>query len=128
MKKLLAALLLITISTVALAGTITTLLLNTSTVGAGTGVNYASFTPTVQQPNRWFQATLNGASAVSATVEVDGSTDNVNWVPILTITLPNSVTGAMTDGGATVQTAPYIRGKLVAISGVGETVTLIGGE
>lgn len=129
MKKLLLSATLLLFALTASAALVTTLLLNTSTVGAGTSYtnNYQGY-PQNTYANRWYQATLNGASAVSATVEIDGSTDNVNWVPMITITLPKTSTGAMTDGAATVQTAPYVRGNLLAISGVGATVTLISGE
>jgi hypothetical protein len=122
MKKLVTFICLLSVSTLALAGLLVPLLSGVSATGAGTSVNMS------QYPNRWYQATLNGASSVSATVEVDGSTDNTNWVPIVTITLPNSITGAKTDAVATVQTAPYVRGNLIAISGVGATVTLTGGQ
>lgn len=122
MKRITAFLFLLSVSLMAFAGLLTPLLTNVSTTGAGAGINMP------QYPNRWYQATLSGASAVSATVEVDGSTDNINWVPMLTITLPKTGTGAHTDGAATVQTAPYVRGNLLAISGIGATVTLISGE
>lgn len=120
MKKIAIFVSLLLVTTLAFAGLLTPLLTGVSTVGAGTAVNMP------QYPNRWYQATL--VSGISATVEVDGSTDNANWIPMLTITLPKTGTGAMTDGAATVQTAPYVRGNLIAISGVGATVTLIGGE
>ena len=125
MKRLFLAVFLLLAVGTASAGLITVLLLNASTTGAGTGVNYASFTPTIPLPNRWFQATLNGASAVSATVEIDGSTDNVNWVPVATIALTS---GSPTSAVAVVSTAPYMRGNITAISGTGETVTLRSGE
>ena len=110
------------ISALAYAGLITPILKNATTVAAGAGVNMP------QYPNRWFQATLTASGAASATVEVDGSTDNTNWVPIVTITLPNTGTGAYTDAVATAQTAPYVRGNVTAISGVNAAVTLVSGE
>lgn len=127
MKRILTAALLIFTTLTASAGFITTLLLNTSTTGAGTGTNYASFTPTIPLPNRLFQATLSGASAVSASVEVDGSTDNVNWYPITTITLAASPVASATAATQTISTAPWVRGNVTAISGTGATVTLRGG-
>jgi hypothetical protein len=125
MKKLLIGLALLLVTSVATAGLITTLLLNASTTGAGTGVNYASMGGSIPMPNRWFQATLNGASAVSATVAVEGSTDNTNWVQITSFSL---TAASATQAIATVQTAPWIRGNVTAISGVGETVTLRSGQ
>lgn len=125
MVKLWLAIILIAASAVALAGPITTLLLNAPTTGVGTGVNYSSFTPTIPQPNRWFQATLNGASAVSAAVNIEGSTDNTNWVVLSTLNLTSA---SATQAAALVTTAPWIRGNITAISGTGETVTLRSGE
>ena len=125
MKKLLIGLILSLVVGVASAGVITTLLLNTSTMGAGTGVNYASMGGGIPTPNRWFQATLAGASAVSATVNVEGSTDNTNWVQIASFSL---TAASATQAVATTQTAPWIRGNVTAISGVGETVTLRSGQ
>ena len=130
MKKLLiaisAALLLATGA--ASAGLITTLLLNASATGAGTGVNYASFGGGVPQPDRWFQATLNGASAVSATVNIEGSTDNTNWVTLATLSLAASPVASATAATQLLSTAPYMRGNVTAISGIGETVTLRSGQ
>jgi hypothetical protein len=124
MKKLVIAGILALASFAAAAGVIITLLLNATTTGAGTGVNYASFGAGLPTPNRWFQATLSGASAVSATVEIDGSTDNTNWVPIATL---NPTAASSTLAIATQQTAPWIRGNVLAISGTGATVTLQSG-
>jgi hypothetical protein len=119
MKKFITACILLSISALAYAGLITPILSNVSTVSAGAGVNMP------QYPNRWLQATLNGASAVSATVNVDGSTDNSHWVTIQTFSL---TAASSTLAAATVQTAPYIRGNVTAISGTGASVTLTSGE
>jgi hypothetical protein len=116
------------IAATAYAGFITTLMTNASSTGAGSPVQFAQLNPQIPMANQWFQATLNGASAVSASVRIEGSTDDVNWVPIATITLPNSVTAATTDAASTNQTAPWIRANLTAISGVGASVTVISGE
>lgn len=115
MKKLFAFVALLLIPVIASAG-ILTLLSGATTTGAGTSVNIGGTTP-----YRWYQATLNGASAVSATVTVEGSADNTNWSTISTLdlTVANPVSAV-----ATIQAAPYIRGNVTAISGVGESVTL----
>jgi hypothetical protein len=125
MKKLLTGLLFLLVAGTASAGLITTLLLDTSTTGAGTAVNYASFGGGVPMPNRWFHATLSGASAVSATVDIEGSTDASNWVQIASLDL---TAASATQAVATVQTAPWIRGNVTAISGTGATVTLRSGQ
>jgi len=126
MKKLIIGFVLLLASAcVYAAGGAVTLLLNVGTTGAGTGVNYAALGKGMPMPNRWFQATLNGASAVSATVNIEGSTDDVNYVQIASI---NLTAASATQAIATVQTAPFIRGNVIAISGVGETVTLRSGQ
>lgn len=117
MKKLAAFVAFAFIPAVAFAGVIT-LLSSAANTGVGTSYSFGGTTPF-----RWYQATLNGASAVSATVKVEGSADNTNWVPLATITLPTSAS-SVTDATATVQTANYVRGNLTAISGVGASVTL----
>lgn len=124
MKKLALATLFLLVSGTAIAGLITTLMTNAATTGAGTSINYSSI-GTIPRPNIWFQATLNGASAVSATVEIDGSTDNTNWVPLTTFSL---TAASATLATAVVTTAPYIRGNLTAISGSGASVTVRSGE
>jgi hypothetical protein len=126
MKKLLIGLALLLVTSVASAGPTTTLLLNATTTGAGTGVNYSLFGGGVPIPNRWIQAVITG-STPTATVEIDGSNDNVNWVPLATITLPTGA-GAFTDAVATTQTAKYLRGNIKAISGTGASVTLISSQ
>jgi hypothetical protein len=134
MKKLLnwraatLAVVLMSVVLTASAGIVTTLLLNASSTGAGTGVNYALLGGGIPIPNHWFQATLSGASAVSASVEIDGSTDNVNWVPITTLALAASPVASATAAAATISTAPFMRGNVTAISGIGATVTLRSGE
>lgn len=127
MKKLTIGMIFILASASAYAalGGAVTLLQNVSTLGPGASVNYAALGKGVPMPNRWFQATLNGASAVSATVDIEGSTDDVNYVQIASFSL---TAASATQAIATVQTAPFIRGNLVAISGVGETVTLRSGQ
>ncbi|TAK93825.1 hypothetical protein EPO05_06910 [Patescibacteria group bacterium] len=128
MKKYIFGLIFILLSASAYAafGGAVTLLLNTSTIGPGESVNYAALGKGMPMPNRWFQATLNGASAVSATVSVEGSTDNENWAQI--VSAIDLTAASATKAVATVQTAPFIRGNLIAISGVGATVTLRSGQ
>jgi hypothetical protein len=98
---------------------IITLLSGATTVAAGSGVNVNG-----SGPNRWVQAVLSGTGSPSATVEIDGSNDNVNWIPLAVITLPKSGTGALTDATATTQTAEFMRGNITAISGTNTAITL----
>lgn len=97
----------------------TNILLNAvSSVAAGSSVSSTAI-------NRSFQATLNGASAVSATVLAEGSNNGTNWLTIATYSL---TLAAPSSGSAFVAPYKYIRGNLTAISGTGETVTLIEAE
>lgn len=70
------------------------------------------------------QAVLGGASAVSATVTVQGTNDGTNWTDITSIDIAASP-AASAVAGATLS-APYraMRGVVSAISGTGATVTL----
>jgi len=73
---------------------------------------------------RVFQAvgtTSSGAGA--ATVLVQVSCDNVNWLTLATITLTLATT-ASSDGFASIEQWPYVRGNVSSISGTGAAVTL----
>jgi hypothetical protein len=74
---------------------------------------------------RSHQAVLEGASALGATVVVQGSNDGVKWVTLGTITLTASV---LNDGF--ISQAPWIfeRGQITALSGTGAAVTLTVGD
>lgn len=125
MRKLISILILMSIAGIALAGTITILLQNVASVGAGPSINFARMSPDIPIPNRAFQVVLNGASADSATVTLQGSNDNTNWLTLATF----SPTSAVPDvGSQVVSTYAYMRGNLTAISGTGASVTMISGE
>jgi hypothetical protein len=87
-----------------------TILQSTSTPATGTSVRVA-------QTNRTFQATVTGTGAVSATVIVEGSNDNVGWLEIGTITL--SGTGSASDGFASNAPWAFVRARCSSISGTG---------
>jgi len=77
---------------------------------------------------RVFQAIGSTSSGSgSATIKVQGSLDNVNFVNLATITLTLSTTVA-TDGFAIDSLWKYIRGNVTAISGTDATVSLIWGD
>ena len=97
------------------ANAVTTLLNAVTATGAGASVQSRS-------KNRTFQATVAGTGAVSATVKVQVSNDNVNWIDLGTITL--SGTTSATDGFASNAPWAYVRGNVTAISGTGAAVTL----
>lgn len=69
-----------------------------------------------------YQATVTGTGAVSATVKVQVSNDDSNWIDLGTITL--SGTTSDTDGFSSDAPWAYRRGNVTAISGTGAAVTL----
>lgn len=106
-------------STSRMSGTVSTLLNATSSVAAGTAVQSTATRKT-------FQAKLNGASAVSATVLAEGSLDGSSFVTLCTLSLTASVKSVAC---AQDNVYPYIRGNLTAISGVGAySATLLEAE
>jgi hypothetical protein len=104
---------------------ITNLLYNQNTVGTGSAYLFKQ-----SIPYRTHQASLLGASAVSASVGIQGSNDNSNWVTICTITL---ATASSITTDTCVTQAPWAmeRGVLNAISSVsavGASVNLTVGD
>jgi len=75
-------------------------------------------------PYSTFQANVVGTGAVSATVIIDASNDNVYWcaTPLGTITL--SGTTSHSDGFTTTAPWKYVRARVTAVSGTGATVTV----
>jgi hypothetical protein len=69
-----------------------------------------------------FQGTVTGTGAVTATIDVEVSTDDTNWVVMGSIVL--SGTDSATDAFASDTNWPYVRGNLTAISGTGAEATL----
>lgn len=95
-----------------------TILLNATTVAAGSAVNGVSCTKTYQATGR----TTSGAGA--ATIQVQGSNDEGNtWDTIGTITLTLATTAA-SDGFSSDDRYQRIRGNVTAISGTGASVNL----
>lgn len=74
-------------------------------------------------PNRAFQAVVAGTGAVSATVLVEVSNNNVDFLTLGTITL--SGTTRATDGFASDAPWRFIRGNVTAISGTSASVNLL---
>lgn len=72
-----------------------------------------------------FHAVETCTGACTATVNVEVSNDNVNFLTLGTITLNGTTT--VQDGFASQAQWNYIRGNLTAISGVGAAVTLNAG-
>ncbi len=93
-----------------------TLLRNVTATGAAAGVENNG-------PNRAFQAIVAGTGAVTATVNVEVSNNNTDWLVLGTISL--SGTTRATDGFANDAPWRFVRGNLTAISGTGAAVTLL---
>lgn len=94
------------------------LLESAATVQTGAGVR-------VYQPMRTFQASVSGTGAVSATVNIEVSNDNANFLFLDTIWL--SGTGSDSDGFVSDAPWAYVRADLTAISGTGAEVDVIMG-
>ncbi len=75
-----------------------------------------------------YQATVSGTGAVTATVQIEVSNDNVGWLYDSTSTL--SLTGTTVASGGFTSNAQwkYIRANITAISGANAKVTVtVGG-
>ena len=93
-------------------------LLSTNTTATGSSQR-------ISQANRTFQATVTGTGTVSATVVIEGSNDNSNFLEIGTIVL--SGTASDSDGFASNAPWAYVRARCSAISGTGAQVVAIMG-
>jgi hypothetical protein len=69
-----------------------------------------------------YQATVSGTGAVSATIVINVSNDNANWITMGTITLSGTTTA--TDGFTSTAPWAYIQAAITAISGTGATVNV----
>lgn len=99
---------------------VVTLLSAVTTTGAG-GAGGPSISG-----RKTFQAKVVGTGAVTATVKVQVSNDNSQWIDLGTITL--SGTTSASDGFVSDAPWAYFRGNVTAISGTGAAVTLVAGE
>ena len=75
---------------------------------------------------RTYQATVLGSGAQTATVIVEGSNENINFLTLGTITLSGTTTAS--DGFASEAAWVFVRARLTAISGTGATVTVVMGS
>ncbi|TXG77634.1 hypothetical protein E6Q11_02575 [Candidatus Dojkabacteria bacterium] len=94
-------------------------------LSAVTGTGAGSAAGKAQNGMKTFQATVTGTGAVTATVLVEVSNNNVDFITLGTITL--SGTTSSTDGFASEAPWAWYRGNVSAISGTGAAVTLIAG-
>ncbi len=99
------------------SGTVMTCLARATTTVTGSGMYKDA-------PQSAFQATVQGTGAVTATVVIEASLDNLFWIatPLGTITL--SGTTSASDGFTTDAPWKYVRARITAISGTGAGVTV----
>ena len=104
---------------------ITNLLYNQSVIGTGDPYRFKQTLPW-----RTHQASLLGASAVSAQVAVQGSNDNQSWVTLCTI---NLATASSITSDSCVTQAPWaiergVLNSISSVSAVGASVNLTVGD
>lgn len=100
------------------------LLNNTSVTGAGSKI------PLVKKgdSSATFQATVNGSSGVvTATIDIEVSNNERNWIPMATISLSASAPVADSDGFASNASWSFIRANLTAITGTDAKATVVMG-
>lgn len=78
-------------------------------------------------PNATYQAVVSGTGAVTATVVIDVSNDNANWLDTVMGTITLSGTTSDSDGFTTNAPWKYVRARVTAISGTGATVQVYTG-
>jgi hypothetical protein len=93
------------------------ILFDRTTTGAGD-----AFQVPDGRPDRTFQAIVAGTGSVSATVVVEVSSNNVDWMTLGTITLSGTTRAA--DGFASRAPWPMVRGNVTALSGTDARVAL----
>jgi hypothetical protein len=74
--------------------------------------------------NAAYQATVSGTGAVSASVVIEVSNDNVGWLSDSSSTLSLSGTTVASAGLVATSTWAYVRARVTAISGTGASVTV----
>ena len=79
-----------------------------------------------QRGAKSFQATVAGTGAVTATVKIQATNDQVSWLDIGTITLSGTTTAS--DGFASDAPWGYYRANVTAISGTSAAVTVTAGN
>jgi hypothetical protein len=86
-----------------------------TTTGAGDVAEVDSGPKTIQ-------GVVNGTGAVTATVEIDGSNNGVNWDLLGTLSLSGTTTAS--DSFSSMDRYRYLRADVTAISGTGAAVTV----
>jgi hypothetical protein len=94
-----------------------------SAVAAGLPITGSSVsTPSAGNGKHTFQGVVDGTGAVTATIIVEGSVDNINWVTLGTITLSGTTSA---NDGFTSTAWPYVRARVpTVLTGTGATVNV----
>lgn len=79
--------------------------------------------PITPPEKQFFQLTVAGTGAVSATAQIVGSNDGVNWVPYMQVTA-GSGTSPQTGGASGTVPYPFYNAYLTAIAGTSAKATL----
>jgi hypothetical protein len=90
----------------------------TPTTGAGFDLSPYTY----DNDERNFVAYVAGTGAVSATVLVEVSNNNLHWITLGTITLSGTTEAA--DGFVSDESWPWVRAQLTAVSGTDAAVTV----
>lgn len=72
----------------------------------------------------YFQATVVGTGAVTATIAIEGSNDGVVWSSTDLATITLSGTTSHTDGATVISPVKYVRSNITNITGTNATVTV----
>lgn len=72
----------------------------------------------------WFQATVTGTGAVTATVAIQGSNDNINWSKTALATLTLNDTTSDSDGATVISPVKYVRAVVTNVTGTGANVVV----
>lgn len=72
-----------------------------------------------------YQAILTGTGAISATVLIEVSNDEIHWVTMATFSMSGTTT--VTEGFSSDAPWAFVRAKLTAITGTGAAVSVIMG-
>lgn len=89
--------------------------------GAGIGFD-------CNEAKRTFQAFVDGTGAVTATVQVEVSNDNIHWCETEAGEIELAGTSTSSDGFTIDAPWRFARGNVTAISGTGAAVTLLMGS
>ena len=101
-----------------MANEVLPILANMTATGYGNAIN-------IKGLYRSYQGVVTGTGSVSATIVVEVSNDQTNWLTLGTITLSGTTTA--TDGFSSAVPWAYTRGHLSALSGTGATAKLLAG-